>query len=492
MSERNGRSAVLHLPGSVAEVDASPEGPEIAAVFDLDGTLVAGFTAAVHTSDRVRRREIGPGEFLRMLQTAVDYRLGRLEFESLIEHGAKGMAGRSLSDLDELGERLFRQKIADLVYPEVRELVRAHQRRGHTVVLASSATSVQVEPVARYLGIDEVLCNRFTADEQGLMTGGVETPILWGSGKADAVQRLAADRGVDLQRSYFYADGDEDLALMYLVGNPRPTNPRGKLAAVAQKRGWPVLRFTSRGAPGPIGRLRSLAAIGSVVPIAAGSLSLGLLTGDKRRGVNLLSSAWPSLLLSMNGVRLRVVGRENLDKQRPAVFIFNHRNNFDPFMVASLVRHDYTGVAKKELEDDPIAGRIGRLMDVVFIDRANSSAAVQSLKDVEAAIEKGLSVLIAPEGTRLDTSEVGPFKKGAFRMAMAAGVPIVPIVIRNAESIGGQNATAMNPGTVDVAVLPPIPVEDWRLRDLNQRMEEVRQLYLETLQNWPTEDDEKA
>src|SRR5687768_14300161 len=189
MSEREGRSAVLHLPGSVAEVDASPEGPEIGAVFDLDGTLVAGFTASVHTSDRVRRRDIGPGEFLRMLQTAVDYRLGRLEFESLIEDGAKGMAGRSLSDLDELGERLFRQKIADLVYPEVRELVRAHQRRGHTVVLASSATSVQVEPVARYLGIDEVLCNRFTADEQGLMTGGVETPILWGSGKADAVQR---------------------------------------------------------------------------------------------------------------------------------------------------------------------------------------------------------------------------------------------------------------------------------------------------------------
>jgi putative phosphoserine phosphatase/1-acylglycerol-3-phosphate O-acyltransferase len=92
---------------------------------------------------------------------------------------------------------------------------------------------------------------------------------------------------------------------------------------------------------------------------------------------------------------------------------------------------------------------------------------------------------VAPEGTRLDTTEVGPFKKGAFRIAMAAGIPIVPIVIRNAELIGATDASRMNPGTVDVAVLPPIPVEDWTVDDLDQRIEGVRRLYLDTLRDWP-------
>jgi putative phosphoserine phosphatase/1-acylglycerol-3-phosphate O-acyltransferase len=93
--------------------------------------------------------------------------------------------------------------------------------------------------------------------------------------------------------------------------------------------------------------------------------------------------------------------------------------------------------------------------------------------------------VIAPEGTRVDTTEVGPFKKGPFRIAMAAGVPIVPIVIRNAELIAARNSATMNPGTVDVAVFPPIPVDDWTLDELPQRIAAVRQLYVSTLADWP-------
>jgi putative phosphoserine phosphatase/1-acylglycerol-3-phosphate O-acyltransferase len=95
--------------------------------------------------------------------------------------------------------------------------------------------------------------------------------------------------------------------------------------------------------------------------------------------------------------------------------------------------------------------------------------------------------MIAPEGTRLDTTSVGPFKKGPFRIAMAAGIPIVPIVIRNAEIIAARNSTTMNPGTVDVAVFPPIPVSDWTIDTLPDRIAEVRQLYLDTLADWPVD-----
>lgn len=99
---------------------------------------------------------------------------------------------------------------------------------------------------------------------------------------------------------------------------------------------------------------------------------------------------------------------------------------------------------------------------------------------------------MAPEGTRLDTTEVGPFKKGPFRIAMAVGIPIVPIVFRNAEIVAARNSNTINPGMVDVAVLPAIPVDDWTLDALSERIAEVRQLYLDILADWPVDELPKA
>ena len=208
--------------------------------------------------------------------------------------------GSSISDLDELGERLFVQQIQKRIYPEMRELVRAHMARGHTVVLSSSALTVQVEPVARFLGIDNILSNKFETDEDGLITGEVITPIIWGPGKARAVQAFAAENGVDLAKSYFYADGDEDVALMYLVGNPRPTNPAGKLEAVAPSVVGRCCRFNSRSGSSPVAQLRTAAGIASLVPAAAGAIGLGLLTRNRRTGVNFFTSTWSRLLMTVD------------------------------------------------------------------------------------------------------------------------------------------------------------------------------------------------
>ncbi|HYB14137.1 MAG TPA: HAD-IB family hydrolase [Streptosporangiaceae bacterium] len=481
----HGDAGQIRLPGSVAEVEASPEGPQVGAFFDLDGTLVAGFTVAAVTKDRLRRREVGAGEFLHMMQLALEYRLGRGQFENVIEGAVSSAKGRLAEDVEELGERVFEQSVADLIYPEMRELVRAHQRRGHTVVLSSSALTMQAEPVARYLGIKHVVCNRFVVDEHGMLTGDIVRPVIWGPTKAISVQLFAVDHGVDLGLSYFYADGDEDLGLMYLVGNPRPVNPGPKLTKVAERRGWPVLRLRSRSADDLLSGVRTLAGIGTLGPLAYGALWIGVLTRSKRTGVNFLTRYWPETVLALNGVKLNVTGAENVNARRPAVFLFNHHNNFDIFMVAALVRENWTAVGKIELESNLLVGTLGKLLDVAFIDRADTAAAVAALKPVEEAARKGLSILIAPEGTRTDTPTVGPFKKGAFRIAMATGLPIVPIVIRNSEEVAGRNATTLNPGTVDIAVLPPIDVSDWTHDDLPKRIEQVRELYLKTLADWP-------
>jgi putative phosphoserine phosphatase / 1-acylglycerol-3-phosphate O-acyltransferase len=478
----------LRLPGSVAEILASPAGPKIGAFFDLDGTLVAGFTAVILTQERLRRRDMGVGELLSMVQAGLNHTLGRIEFEDLIGKASTALAGRLLTDLDEIGERLFVQRIESRIYPEMRELVRAHVARGHTVVLSSSALTIQVNPVARFLGITNTLTNKFETDDDGMLTGGVVEPILWGPGKAAAVQRFSAENGIDLKDSYFYADGDEDVALMYLVGNPRPTNPEGKMAAVAKRRGWPVLRFTSRGPVGIRRQVRTLAGLGSIVPVGAGAVAMGVLTASRRRGANFFTSNFSQTVLTTTGVHLNVVGKENLTAQRPAVFIYNHRNQVDPVIAGALVKDNWVAVAKKELQKNPIMALLGKALDGVFIDRDDPAAALETMRIVEDRAKNGLSILMAPEGTRLDTTEVGPFKKGPFRLAMAAGIPIVPIVIRNAEIVAARNSVTINPGTVDVAVFPPISVLDWTVETLPERIAEVRQLYLDTLVKWPEDE----
>ncbi len=136
----------LRLPGSVAEILASPPEPKIGAFFDLDGTLVAGFTAGILTQEQLRRRDMGMGELLSMVQAGLNHTLGRIEFEDLIGKASAALAGRLLTDLYEIGERLFTQRIRSRIYPEMRELVRAHVARGHTVVLSSSALTIPGQP----------------------------------------------------------------------------------------------------------------------------------------------------------------------------------------------------------------------------------------------------------------------------------------------------------------------------------------------------------
>ncbi len=483
--QTSGNPADLRLPGSVAEVMASPDGPGVGAFFDLDGTLVAGFTGVILTRERFRSRDMGVGELISMVAAGLNHQFGRIEFEDLINKASDVLRGLPLRDLEQTGERLFAEKIENRIYPEMRDLVQAHREKGHTVVLSSSALTIQVDPVAQFLGIPDTLSNMFEVDEDGVLTGKVAKPIIWGPGKASAVQKFAAQRGIDLAKSYFYADGDEDIALMEIVGNPRPTNPGDKMAETARQRGWPILRFNSRGRGGLLGQVRNLVAASTVVPAAYGAVSWGLLTRNRRRGVNFFTSAFPQLLLAINGVNLNVLGKENLTKQRPAVFIFNHRNNIDPIIVGAMVKENWTGVGKKELQKDPVVGTLGKLVDTVFIDREDKQAAVASLKEAENLAKKGLSVVIAPEGTRMDTKSVGPFKKGPFRLAMSAGVPIVPIVIRNAEVISARNSSTLHPGTVDIVVYPPLSLGDWTLDNLSGKIAEVRQLYIDTLQNWP-------
>jgi putative phosphoserine phosphatase/1-acylglycerol-3-phosphate O-acyltransferase len=151
-------------------------------------------------------------------------------------------------------------------------------------------------------------------------------------------------------------------------------------------------------------------------------------------------------------------------------------------VVGSLVRRDITAVAKKEAARDPRFAPIGLLADIAYIDRKNSTKARSALAPVVEKIQSGMSLAIAPEGTRTPTPQLARFKKGAFHIAMQAGVPIVPIVIRNTGELMWRGSSVVRPGTVDVVVLPPIATDAWRADDLDRHVDEVRRSYIDTFE----------
>jgi putative phosphoserine phosphatase/1-acylglycerol-3-phosphate O-acyltransferase len=462
------------------DIDNAPGGPKVAAFFDVDRTLLAGFSAAAFMKDQIASEGLSLQGLASGTIGALKFGAKQTSFPSFLEETSANLIGLSETELLERGERVFARHLVTDIYPESRALVEAHQRRGHTVVIVSSATHFQIDAVANELGIKHVLCTELEF-ENGKFTGKVKRPACWQDGKAIAATQFSEANDIDISESFFYSDSHDDLPLLDLVGKPRLVNPDSELAHVGSRRGWPVFRFSSRGRPGVreiAGLLGSLASLG---PAAMVGVPAALASGSLRRGADLMLSTYSALATTITGVELNVEGEAYLWSHRPAVFIFNHQSGIDPLLMAQLTQRDVVGIAKKELESTPIVGPLMKAAGVVFVDRGNRAQAIDAMKPAVEAMREGLSVVIAPEGTRSATKRLGKFKKGAFHMAMAAGVPIVPVVLKNALDALPRHGMVIRAATVDVVVHPPIPTTGWKPEDLDQRIAEIEELYRETL-----------
>ncbi len=456
-------------------IEDAPRGPRIAAFFDFDGTIIDGYSAGVVYKDRLRRFDIGPDELARTLVAVADMTARGAGAGGVVGAALGGLRGRTDADMRAFGERLWRQHIAGMVFPAARELIRAHQRRGHTVVIATSATRYQVESAADDLEVDELLCTEPEIDADGVLTGGTDGPVLWGPNKAAAVRACAERRAIDLERSFAYGNGDEDEDLLACVGRPVALNPHGGLGKLADSSAWPRADLVpSGGGFGVESALRTTAALSALGASFGIGVGVRLLNRNKRLGANVATAVGPSLALGLAGIDLRVEGEEHLWSQRPAVFVFNHQSGLDMLVIGKLIGHDVTGVAKAEAARDPRFAPLGYLVDIAYVDRGDAKQARKAMEPVVDKLRDGVSIAIAPEGTRSVSDRLLPFKKGAFHIAMQAGVPIVPIVIRNAGELMWRNSFWLRSGTVDVRVLKPIPTKKWKPETIDEHVAKVR------------------
>jgi putative phosphoserine phosphatase/1-acylglycerol-3-phosphate O-acyltransferase len=147
-----------------------------------------------------------------------------------------------------------------------------------------------------------------------------------------------------------------------------------------------------------------------------------------------------------------------------------------------MVRRDVTGVAKQEIKRNPIFGPLFSAAGVVFIDRDDTKKAIEALAPALEALRQGRSIAIAPEGTRQKTPRLGKFKKGAFHLAMQAGVPIVPVVFRNVLDALPKDGIVIHPATIEAVVLPPIDTSSWTKATLDDEIEAIRNRFIEVLE----------
>jgi putative phosphoserine phosphatase/1-acylglycerol-3-phosphate O-acyltransferase len=465
----------------VQEIREGPGGSKIGAFFDVDRTLLAGFSAVAFLRERVVSGRMSARELAQSLLGSVGYALGRTGFSGLVAAHAAAYRGLAESALQELGEEVFEKYLATAIYPESRAILRAHQERGHTVAIVSSATPYQVEPLARDLGVKDVLCTRLEVVD-GALTGRVLRPTCFGEGKRTAVEALAARRDLDLEQSFFYSDSHDDLPLLERVGRPRPLNPDKGLGQVAKERRWPVQRFRSRGRPGVTELARTGLAWWSIVPSALAGLGVGLVNRSHRDGLNVAASLWGDLSIALSGIDLRVEGEEHLWSRRPAVFIFNHQSGLDAPLMVKMVRRDLTGIGKQEIRWHPVFGPVFWAAGMVFVDRGDTARAIEAMKPAVEALSQGRSIVVAPEGTRRPTPRLGRFKKGAFHLAMQAGVPIVPVVFRNVLDALPKGGVVIHPTTIEAVVLPPVETSHWTRDTLDAEIEAIRRRYLEILE----------
>jgi 1-acyl-sn-glycerol-3-phosphate acyltransferase len=158
----------------------------------------------------------------------------------------------------------------------------------------------------------------------------------------------------------------------------------------------------------------------------------------------------------LGGVKMVVVGREQIDISSPYIYMSNHLSNLDPPAQVPELPQRIAVMTKAELFKIPLLGKAMRLAQFVPVDRKNRDAAIDSVNEAVRTVQSGMSMLVYPEGTRSRDGRLLPFKKGPFHLAIQSGVPVVPITMLGTHKAWPKGKLAIYPGTITMIFHPPM------------------------------------
>lgn len=194
----------------------------------------------------------------------------------------------------------------------------------------------------------------------------------------------------------------------------------------------------------------------------------------RQRSCNLWGWVTGRFCLWLSGSTVTIEGAEHLSGAQPAIFVSNHTSMLDIFLGIGFSPLGTVGVAKKEVVFYPFFGQLYWLSGHLRIDRGNHAQAVRAMKKLEGEVKRyRSSIWMWPEGTRSKTGRLLPFKKGIVHLAVATGLPVVPVVVSGAQKAMAARTLRIQPASITVRALPPVDTSDWKDRPIDDVLTEL-------------------
>ena len=215
----------------------------IGAFFDFDETLLDTESSRLGIKHLWERRLVSRIFILKAFVAGLLYRRHLITDQQTAKILLRLYRNRRLVEFTDGSEAFYRDILKPRLAPKILAKVNDHKDQGHTLVLISGSIRYMLEPVARDLGFEHLLCTDLEADANGLLTGKPKGPLCLDTTKRHLATELAQSTGIDLARSYAYGNHQADLPLLELVGFPHAVEPSRPLLKVAVDRNWPILAY---------------------------------------------------------------------------------------------------------------------------------------------------------------------------------------------------------------------------------------------------------
>lgn len=232
-------------PYNEVVTSTTPTGPRAAAFLDLDRTVIAksstlAFVRPLHRAGLLKQRTLLKAAAAQALYRTIG--ADQIKLDRVRDQLVRLAEGWKSDRVRRLVQETVDEVISPVVYAEALALIDRHRREGREVVIVSISPEEVVRPLAGYLGIENVIATRSEVDDEGRYTGRLDF-YANGSGKAEAVSKLATEWNLDLDRCFAYSDSHSDLPMLEMVGHPVVVNPDRVLKQTAFERGWPLVEF---------------------------------------------------------------------------------------------------------------------------------------------------------------------------------------------------------------------------------------------------------
>jgi 1-acyl-sn-glycerol-3-phosphate acyltransferase len=195
---------------------------------------------------------------------------------------------------------------------------------------------------------------------------------------------------------------------------------------------------------------------------------------SQKAGSYIAGVLWAQLNSYLTPIRVIVKGRENIEKGQSYIIIANHKSAYDIFVLYGFIGIDFKWVMKKEIKKIPGVGFGSKAVGHIFIDRSSTKSAIETIEAAKSKIKGGTSVVFFPEGTRSRSTELLPFKKGAYRFAFDLGLPLLPVTIRGTENIMPTGTLDLRPGTAELIIHTPVDINQYGIEKMPALIEDTK------------------